>query len=60
MSGVFEILRGGRGSIVRKTPDTALYFMCVSTLWFKNSIQKHQVWRTLKIMPRNLKEIVRS
>jgi hypothetical protein len=26
--------RGGGGSIVRKTPDTALYFIYVSTLWF--------------------------
>ena len=25
--------RGGGGSIVRKTPDTALYSICVSTLW---------------------------
>jgi hypothetical protein len=25
--------RGGVGSIVRKTPDTALYSICVSTLW---------------------------
>ncbi len=29
--------RGGWGSIVRKTPDTALYSIYVSTLWIKVS-----------------------
>jgi hypothetical protein len=34
--------RGGGGSIVRKMPDTALYSIYVSTLWYK-SIMKEAV-----------------
>ncbi len=33
--------KGGGGSIVRKTPDTALYSIYVSTLWFTLSLFKH-------------------
>jgi hypothetical protein len=36
--------RGGRGSIVRKTPDTVLYSIYVSTLWLhrsQNGLKNH-------------------
>jgi hypothetical protein len=32
--------RGGGGSIVRKTPDTTLYSIYVSSLWFNVCIRK--------------------
>jgi hypothetical protein len=36
--------RGGRGSIVRKTPDIALYSIYVSTLWACTDIKENQIF----------------
>jgi hypothetical protein len=35
--------RGGRGSIVRKTPDSALYSIYLSTLWCRANKDGHHL-----------------
>jgi hypothetical protein len=53
--------RGVGGSIVRKTPDTALYSIYVSTLWCKvlyNESFPHRHGRTIKSINKSIKSCI--